>query len=314
MSAAKPQPLSPLMRDTIEAMRAGTVYLDDWTGVIRLNASASAPQPSITTLEALERRGLVRHLTPREHGVPRPRWELMERLTETESAPKPQEDWEALCRSIGRSCPAVIEGDPSTCPLDDCPMSDPDRLVEEAALSDPKPLEGVGDSVESALAWALDIIDMYDARLVELGDPPELVRSEVHLAGKARARGLLKSSAANARELADALEALRSHPVVAGLRARIRDDSLRDGVPNPIELADVSPHEGRETPVSAPRPRIMDLGILRRLAEIFGPESASGMALADWERRLAPGQEPIVVEAGDSLLVVNRQALEGEKP
>jgi hypothetical protein len=47
-----------------------------------------------------------------------------------------------------------------------------------------------------AAAWALDVIEMYDGRLVELGDPKDLVLSPTHIAGKmcvraviARARG-----------------------------------------------------------------------------------------------------------------------------
>lgn len=45
---------------------------------------------------------------------------------------------------------------------------------------------------------------------------------------------------AAAPEMADALEALRTHPVVAGLSARIRDDSRRVGITNPLDLADAA--------------------------------------------------------------------------
>lgn len=38
------------------------------------------------------------------------------------------------------------------------------------------------------LAWALDILDMNDLRLIQLGDPPEKVWSAVHLAAKAKSR------------------------------------------------------------------------------------------------------------------------------
>jgi hypothetical protein len=64
--------------------------------------------------------------------------------------------------------------------------------------------------------------------------------------------------------------------------------------------------------VSAPAPRIMDIAILERLARIFGPKSASGQALADYERRLLAGESPIVVETGSWLLVVDRNALQGD--
>lgn len=42
--------------------------------------------------------------------------------------------------------------------------------------------------VEKTLHWALDILDRYDRRLVELGDPSAMVYSRVHLAGKQKAR------------------------------------------------------------------------------------------------------------------------------
>lgn len=44
---------------------------------------------------------------------------------------------------------------------------------------------------KQALEWALDLLDMYDERLIELGEPPERVYSDVHLAGKAKAREAL---------------------------------------------------------------------------------------------------------------------------
>lgn len=48
------------------------------------------------------------------------------------------------------------------------------------------------------LAWALDIIDMYDARLVALGDPHECVYSKVHVDAKANARTLIRLAATKA--------------------------------------------------------------------------------------------------------------------
>jgi hypothetical protein len=41
---------------------------------------------------------------------------------------------------------------------------------------------------QAALSWALDLIDKYDEFLVELGEPREHVYSDVHVAGKAKAR------------------------------------------------------------------------------------------------------------------------------
>ena len=42
-----------------------------------------------------------------------------------------------------------------------------------------------------ALSWALDLLDMYDEKLIGLGEPSELVNSEIHLRGKAKARAAL---------------------------------------------------------------------------------------------------------------------------
>lgn len=45
--------------------------------------------------------------------------------------------------------------------------------------------------LHEALSWALDILEMNDTRLIQLGDPDYLVRSPVHLAGIAKARAAL---------------------------------------------------------------------------------------------------------------------------
>jgi len=42
-----------------------------------------------------------------------------------------------------------------------------------------------------ALAWALDLIDLYDKFLVDLGEDPEQVYSVVHKRGVARAKAAL---------------------------------------------------------------------------------------------------------------------------
>jgi hypothetical protein len=59
--------LSPTMRAVVIAMQNGTQYMYDsaYCGVSIINATTSAPMPSIATMEALERRGLIieRHTT-----------------------------------------------------------------------------------------------------------------------------------------------------------------------------------------------------------------------------------------------------------
>ncbi len=45
--------------------------------------------------------------------------------------------------------------------------------------------------LKNALSWALDLLDMYDGRMVQLGDPPEMVYDATQRAGKARARAIL---------------------------------------------------------------------------------------------------------------------------
>ena len=48
------------------------------------------------------------------------------------------------------------------------------------------------DLVDS-LSWALDLLDMYDKRMVQLGDPAEKVYSQVHVNGKADARAAVSA-------------------------------------------------------------------------------------------------------------------------
>lgn len=52
-------------------------------------------------------------------------------------------------------------------------------------------LERAVRELGAGLWWALDLLDKYDGRLVQLGDPPHLVNSAVHVAGKAKARETL---------------------------------------------------------------------------------------------------------------------------
>lgn len=51
--------------------------------------------------------------------------------------------------------------------------------------------------------------------------------------------------------------------------------------------------------------RIIDEATIRRSAEILGPGSSSAKALADFEGRLARGEEPVFARQGETLLVVN---------
>lgn len=46
------------------------------------------------------------------------------------------------------------------------------------------------------LYWAIDLIDMYDRRMIQLGDDPVLVHSAVHLEKKRAVRALLSDDAA----------------------------------------------------------------------------------------------------------------------
>jgi hypothetical protein len=45
--------------------------------------------------------------------------------------------------------------------------------------------------LEETASWAVDLIKMYDERLIQLGEPPHLVRSQMHLAGISKAEGVL---------------------------------------------------------------------------------------------------------------------------
>ena len=43
----------------------------------------------------------------------------------------------------------------------------------------------------AALSWALDLLDLYDDDLIKRGDPPGEVNTQLHLAGKGKARQAL---------------------------------------------------------------------------------------------------------------------------
>lgn len=61
------------------------------------------------------------------------------------------------------------------------------------------------DEVQRALAWALYIMEKYEGRLIQFGDSPHLVNSEVHVSAKAAARALAGAAgerAADARRCA----------------------------------------------------------------------------------------------------------------
>ena len=71
------------------------------------------------------------------------------------------------------------------------------RWLSRAALTGATSPEPSRESdLRAALEWALDLIDMYDRELLRRGDPPEVVESPVHLAGKAKARAALARTAA----------------------------------------------------------------------------------------------------------------------
>lgn len=93
------------------------------------------------------------------------------------------------------------------------------ELVEQPAA--PPAADRLREQIE-ALDWALDIIAMYDSRLCELGDPPELVFS----ASQIRAR----------RKAGEALIKLRQLNNVGGLREKILEGVLEVihwGTPSP---------------------------------------------------------------------------------
>lgn len=49
------------------------------------------------------------------------------------------------------------------------------------------------DELCATLAWALDLLDAYDDRLVDLGEPEDLVQSQAHTKAKLAARATLIS-------------------------------------------------------------------------------------------------------------------------
>ena len=54
--------------------------------------------------------------------------------------------------------------------------------------------EGLRKALAEGLSWALDLLDMYDKKLIEMGEPAELVYAPIHLAGKEKARKTLQAS------------------------------------------------------------------------------------------------------------------------
>lgn len=42
------------------------------------------------------------------------------------------------------------------------------------------------------LLWAVDLLDMYERRLIQFGDPKEMVHSDVQIQRKSKARSLLE--------------------------------------------------------------------------------------------------------------------------
>ena len=54
--------------------------------------------------------------------------------------------------------------------------------------------EGLRKALAEGLSWALDLLDMYDKKLIEMGEPAELVYAPIHLAAKEKARKTLQAS------------------------------------------------------------------------------------------------------------------------
>ena len=78
-------------------------------------------------------------------------------------------------------------------------LADRERLME-ALHRDDDSEDGAG--LIPAVDWMLDILEMYEDRLKDFGDPPELVHSDVNEAAKAKARRDLRA----ARDLLDEME------------------------------------------------------------------------------------------------------------
>ena len=58
------------------------------------------------------------------------------------------------------------------------------------------PTEGITRIVElvNHLVWALEIMGRYEGRLIQFGDPKELVYSEIHMRRIAEARGAVEGA------------------------------------------------------------------------------------------------------------------------
>jgi hypothetical protein len=84
------------------------------------------------------------------------------------------------------------------------------------------------DSLEFSKTQVTDLAVWKDRLAEEHAAEEERLQKQIIALGEAH------------RELARALEAMRSHPVVSGLSARIRNESSRSGIPNPLDLAEAA--------------------------------------------------------------------------
>ena len=57
------------------------------------------------------------------------------------------------------------------------------------------------EPLKEALRWALEMMEMYEDRLMEFGDPAHLVRSETHEAARGAAQALLATDPKEETEL-----------------------------------------------------------------------------------------------------------------
>lgn len=98
------------------------------------------------------------------------------------------------------------------------------RLAYNALFQRLAAFTRAAEPASAALEWALDLLDMYDAKLIELGEPADRVNNAVHTQGKANARSDLR---ALARACSDA--------------GNVRDDEVRAKGP-----ADRAPEAGEK--------------------------------------------------------------------
>lgn len=99
---------------------------------------------------------------------------------------------DAMCRELEKLAPGLLVNGNA---LDFCKV-----VVKQAEAALATERERLAERAEYAtklineLSWALDLQDMYDRRLIQLGDPKEKVCSAVHIGRKFHAREVLEGA------------------------------------------------------------------------------------------------------------------------